>query len=747
MAGKDDQHEPPVQGGDDSPREPEALEPARADSGFTDDLLTVPSAATTNREGERTRRFDEAQPVLELPFPVPLDPPRQEGSLGRMGCYEILNVVGRGGMGIVARAFDEQLHRNVAIKVMSHQLLSSERAQRRFLREARAAASINHPNVVTIHAVSEKDDTPYLVMEYVDGQPLQARIQKDAPLPYEDVLRIGAQIASGLAAAHRHGIIHRDIKPGNVMLEDRIERVKLTDFGLARLVQENSDLTSLGDLVGTPAYMSPEQVDGKDLTPASDLFSLGCVLYAMFAGKSPFHASTSFATATRVRDFQPKPIASLVDDIPAEFDQLVSRLLSKNPKVRPRSAEEVAALLLEWSAQTHQARLSGNSLDRAAKAAAKTKRHLLRRHGVTAALAILISGGVWSFFRSPPSNATRVETEQRKDWLADGVLQVHPESGEFRSLSAALAAAQPDSTIELLPARYYETIEITDADRLAGLTIVGQDGVRVAGPLDAPVIHIAGVPNCELRDLVIEASETQNGVIVAGNCPGLHFSRVRFETQQPEKMKVGMLFFEGGGTGASEDPIEVSNCWFDAGAVGLVIGSLNPGDAPVEHVHVHHNRIQAASETYGIPIVVQGRVHDLRIERNLLLQGRNGLSISLPTAESATKCVFRHNTLSGFQNAFNCNLSDIDQDIRIEENLVAEARTLHANSGDPAQYSPWFSGNQWIVTPEVERSIVESMFAMISPENVESLDPDSPAFSKPSAQGRGKLVGMHVDTQ
>lgn len=747
MVGNDDQQEPSRRDSDEELRQPKPPESAQPGSGFDEEPLTVPSVATPDGDGDPTRILPKVRPASELRFPIPLDPPKQEDSLGRMNGYEILNVVGRGGMGIVARAFDEQLHRTVAIKVMSDQLITSERAHKRFLREARAAASINHPNVVTIHAVSEKDDTPYLVMEYVDGQALQTRIQKNAPLPYEDVLRIGAQIASGLAAAHRHGIIHRDIKPGNVMLEDGIQRVKLTDFGLARLVVENSDLTSMGDLVGTPAYMSPEQVDGEELTPRSDLFSLGSVLYAMFLGKSPFHASTSFATANRVRDFHPKPIASLIDDIPSDFDQLLSRLLSKNPKSRPKSAEEVANVLLQWSAQTHQKRLNGgHPANRPSKPAAKRARRLpIRLAAAAVILALLAGGGIWSRVSSTSPTRSRAETARAAGPLADGVLKVHPDRGEFPSLAAALAAAQPQTTIELLPGLYYESVKINGSARLDGLRIVGHEGVRLAGPPGAPVIRISNVSGCELRDLVIEASGFQNGVIISGSCPGLRVHGVHFAAHQPEKMRMGMLHLDGGGSGTSDAPIEISNCRFSAGAVGIVVGSHDPKANPAEHIHIHHNRIQAASKSYGIPIVVQSRVSDVQIERNLLLRGLGGLSISLPVAEGAKRFVFRHNTLAGLDVAFYCNESVVDQDVRITENLVVDARTVHAVSGNPTQYERWFSGNQWIATPEVDRALVQSMFTLISAEEVQSLDPASPEFSKPSKTGREKLVGFHSD--
>ena len=173
-----------------------------------------------------------------------------------------IEIVGRGGMGIVLKAFDPGLHRLVAIKVLSPRLATSAAARRRFLREARAAASVAHEHVVTIHAVDETNGLPYLVMQYVAGRSLQQRIDRDGPLELEAILRIGMQTAAGLAAAHAQGLVHRDVKPANILLENGVERVKITDFGLARAVDDAS-LTQSGVVAGTPQYMAPEQAGPK----------------------------------------------------------------------------------------------------------------------------------------------------------------------------------------------------------------------------------------------------------------------------------------------------------------------------------------------------------------------------------------------------------------------------------------------------------------------------------------------------
>src|SRR5262245_11495836 len=200
-----------------------------------------------------------------------LAPSEKPGVLGRLGHYEIEEVIGKGGMGIVLKAFDEKLHRVVAIKVMAAQLATNATARKRFTREAQAQAAVSHDHIVTIHAVEEANGLPYLAMQYISGMSLQERLDQSGALQLQEILRIGMQTASALAAAHAQGLVHRDIKPANILLENGVERVKITDFGLARAATEAS-LTQSGVVAGTPQYMSPEQAEGKTIDQRTDLF-------------------------------------------------------------------------------------------------------------------------------------------------------------------------------------------------------------------------------------------------------------------------------------------------------------------------------------------------------------------------------------------------------------------------------------------------------------------------------------------
>jgi serine/threonine protein kinase len=264
--------------------------------------------------------------------------------VGTLAQYEVVEVVGRGGMGIVLRAFDTKLNRVVAIKAMALELAANPMAVKRFLREARAAAAISHDHVVTIHAIDEDNRPPFIVMEFVDGQSLQEKIDRIGPLELKETLRIGMQMARGLAAAHEQGLVHRDIKPANILLENGVERVKITDFGLARAVDDVS-VTQTGQIAGTPQFMSPEQAQGHTLDARSDLFSLGSVLYTMCAGRPPFRAETAVAMLRRVTDDEPRSICEVNSETPDWLEVIILKLLAKDPAERFQSAAEVAELL------------------------------------------------------------------------------------------------------------------------------------------------------------------------------------------------------------------------------------------------------------------------------------------------------------------------------------------------------------------------------------------------------------------
>ncbi|MCA9061669.1 MAG: protein kinase [Planctomycetaceae bacterium] len=297
-------------------------------------LRSTPTDATFEGRPEIS-----TQQLLEL-----LGPTDDPDMLGRIGRYEIVGVLGQGGMGAVFKGLDRSLNRYVAIKLLLPHLAASGTARKRFAREAQAVAAVVDDHVMAIHCVDQWQGIPYLVMTWSPGVTLQKRLAQDGPLDVREILRIGMQAAKGLAAAHAQGIIHRDIKPANIFLDQNVERVQLMDFGLARAADDAS-LTRSGTLTGTPQYMSPEQVRAEAMDHRSDLFSLGSVLYAMCTGHPPFRAESSYSVMRLITDKQPRPVQETNPDIPDWLCRIIDRLMSKDPAERFQSAEEVAELL------------------------------------------------------------------------------------------------------------------------------------------------------------------------------------------------------------------------------------------------------------------------------------------------------------------------------------------------------------------------------------------------------------------
>ena len=299
-----------------------------------------PYDATVDRESNGVASH-QIQEVMKL-----LSATDDPAMLGRFGGYEISGVVGSGGMSVVLKGLDRSLNRYVALKVMAPRLALSSTARLRFQREAQAVASVTHDNVIEIYAVSEANGLPYLVMPYFKGQTLRQRLDQAGPLPSQEILRIGLQIASGLEAAHAQGIVHRDIKPSNILMCDGIERLVITDFGLARAI-DDATVTRTGVIAGTPQYMSPEQARGQSVDQRSDLFSLGSLMYESCTGRAPFRAEASYGVLKRITDESATSIQEINANIPAWLCGIIGKLHEKEPDQRFQSASELKSLLEE----------------------------------------------------------------------------------------------------------------------------------------------------------------------------------------------------------------------------------------------------------------------------------------------------------------------------------------------------------------------------------------------------------------
>lgn len=302
---------------------------------------TESTVDTETQAEEIPTEISAAAPPVDLSFLQPASHPEM---LGRIGRYDVEGLLGRGGMGVVLRAYDQDLRRSVAVKVLAPEWAASPQARQRFAREAQAAASVAHENVIPIYNVESDASLPYLVMRYVPGMTLERWVSEEGPPDVATILRIASQMAEGLAAAHRRGLIHRDIKPGNILVGQNVDRVWITDFGLARAA-DSITLTRTGVIAGTPHYMSPEQARGESIDHRSDLFSLGCVLYFLAVGRPPFDAENTLAVLHQIVSKPAAPLSMHRDDLPPSYVTLVSRLLHRSPDRRPESAAAVSESL------------------------------------------------------------------------------------------------------------------------------------------------------------------------------------------------------------------------------------------------------------------------------------------------------------------------------------------------------------------------------------------------------------------
>ena len=311
------------------------LEEAAASDGQWDEI----------RDLELTVDFVPSESALKFTQIVEfLSPSEDPKFVGRLGSYEVVGVVGQGSTGIVLKAFEPRLNRFVAIKILTPRLADNGAARKRFEREGRAIAAVIHEHVVPIYAVSEHRNLPFIVMQYVPGLSLAQRIASEGPMSTCEVARVGFQVASGLAAAHKQGIIHRDVKPANVLLEETVDRAMVTDFGLAR-VTDDATMTRSGTISGTPQFMSPEQARGEPSDHRTDLFSLGSLMYAACTGRPPFRAETVFGIIHRVCEAEPRPVREINPEIHAWLAELIHKLMAKNPEDRFANASQVANVL------------------------------------------------------------------------------------------------------------------------------------------------------------------------------------------------------------------------------------------------------------------------------------------------------------------------------------------------------------------------------------------------------------------
>jgi serine/threonine protein kinase len=352
----------------------------------------------------------QAHPVSNGPARPPaypfLCPPLDRDEIGRLGNYRVLALLGSGGTSIIFRAEDVELRRPVALKVLKPHLSQDVEGWKRFQREARIMASIKHEHLVTIYQVGRQEDTAFLAMELLEGDSLDRWITRLRVPPIEEVLRVAREIVSGLVLVHSHGIVHRDIKPANIWVCSPRGNIKILDFGLASCFQDDANLTRTGTVMGTPAFMSPEQARGEKVDAQSDLFSLGCVLYCLCTGKKPFRDDNTMAMLRSLALDDPRPVADLIPEIPGALSDLIMQLLAKVPAQRPNSAKEILERLHQIESGTCVVRPVVQSLlvPKVVRASGGSPGRLAHRHksttlAVTTLLVFLAVFGLGQFGR------------------------------------------------------------------------------------------------------------------------------------------------------------------------------------------------------------------------------------------------------------------------------------------------------------------------------------------------------------
>lgn len=403
----------------------------RSESRWNADSITVaigPSGDWSEEAEARDQHKDVNTDFLETALHPEL--------MGRLGRYDVESLIGVGGFGIVFKAHDTELRRVVALKVLAPHLMSSVAAQKRFAREAQTAAAIVHEHVIPIYDVVSNPKHCYLVMQYIAGQSLQDRVDSSGPLPVEDVLRIASQIAAGLDAAHQQGVVHRDVKPANILLEESVDRVLISDFGLARTA-DDANLTRSGVITGTPHYMSPEQASGAVVDDRSDLFSLGSVMYFMCTGRPPFRAPQIVAVLNRICNHAHRPISQIQPQIPAPVSDLIDRLLSKDPAKRFKSAASAKAAIGQLLSDYQSGKLAADVREAETYRRRKSQiKSVAQTSLVVAASALVFWGGAKLYHNGSGWLATSFGTSPGNTELADTEF-VNPESANTASSGLA----------------------------------------------------------------------------------------------------------------------------------------------------------------------------------------------------------------------------------------------------------------------------------------------------------------------
>lgn len=739
--------------------------------------LRMPERAPS---GEETLASDSDTQVDALDFRQVLDAPQLKDEIGRFGGYRVLRALGAGGMGVVWEAEDPQLRRRIALKIMKPSLTGQREHRERFLREARAAAAIDHSHIVTVYQVGEHRGLPFLAMQLLRGETLDDRLRRERRLPVAECLRIGRQMAEALGVAHRRGLIHRDIKPANTWLEEDGGWVKLVDFGLAHALADESHLTQTGILLGTPAFMSPEQARGDAVDARSDLFSLGAVLYRMATGVGPFDGPSTLSVLTSLALRTPEPPRDINPDLSPEFSDLIMRLLAKNPGDRPVSAEPVAeeirvieAELVERNSFRYEAIASAGMKQRNEFRSTNKRLPLV----IAAALAALLAAIVIIIRNKQGDEIARIDSRDGhsaeikpsdgraksidkgslgarapadekdaglqpsvipdapslEEWLEGRtVLTVSQDGqGRFKTIQSALDALQPGQVIEVLDRGPYRETLLARGPKDAGLisragTVIEPGEKRkplVDGDTGTGLHHFYGVRQFRFSGLAFAAGELRHLGPTAiwiniGIADDLLIENCRFSS---ERSTIPDPFIYWDAAGVPGAVCHVRECVFETAPTICV---AERGQRPV--AIIERNWFRSAPQSTSL--VIQGRGQRVVIRHNIF-DSRQPTAITLMDNDGMDLLEISNNTMLLGNIAFERLSPTVGM---VRNNLFCEG-VMATGDGGQASVAPaaqrWqIGGNEYVRAPQEPNQLPQTAGDFVGEPRFLSRDPTDPDY-------------------
>lgn len=675
-------------------------------------------------------------------------------------------------MGEVFAALDTFDGKTVAVKLLPPAYADDPLRRKRFLREAQTAAMIQGPHIIPVTGLFEEGEALYLVMEYIRGGSLQPRIRHTLNRDIGSIISIARQVAQGLAIAHAAGIIHRDIKPSNILLDERGETAWITDFGLAAL-DSGEPLTTTGHQMGTPAYMSPEQVRGEALDHRTDLFSLGCVMYAMVTGHSPFHAENVVATSWRITNHVPPNLCTLDSRIPPAFAAIVERLLRKSPGERFSSAQDVDRALAEClsSDAIPEHILGTDSLADQPTVALRPRKQ--RRAIVLAALVVLAMGSlIWSLVTplgfdrkpvngggrqadgelpEPGSNAADVNSAETahegpekeaalaahepKEWIV-----AKEGAADFQNLTDALAAAGPHDRIEVRDAATYDgPLVISDPYRLEGVQLIARQGAVIrcsnaSGRL--ATLSIQGTRHVQIEGFTIEGGYELHTVSMSGDVAGTKL--VDLSLVQPPNSLWANLLLARECRGTAAEPLIVRSCRINSPKFGVFVGRDDiPEAVEVAHLLIDGNSFAGP----GTHIEITHSARHVRIEHNRFQEGY-GVRLRLAGVPSSSKISLVNNTFFENESWLSFGSDREDYDGMLANNLIVACRSKVWSAEFERRSARWELFNN--ICEDAEANVAEQMSPfgkILRDAGLKSKDPAAADFLKPNAGGPSATGG------